>query len=104
LEEKLLKEILSEVKYIKEQTGENVKYIEILLHRVEENSAQITSLSENFNQISGNVNKIIGEIELIKKEIKRLADIQARQEKILERLAIRSIEHEADIEELRRIK
>jgi peptidoglycan hydrolase CwlO-like protein len=97
MNENFLNEILNEIKHIKEQTKENSKYIEALLHRVEEDSAQITSVSENINYIQG-------DIQHIKKDIKRLADIQARQEKILERLALRSIEQEADIEELRKIR
>ena len=37
-------------------------------------------------------------------EVKEIKLTQQNQEKILERLAVRSISHEADIAELRRIK
>jgi peptidoglycan hydrolase CwlO-like protein len=42
--------------------------------------------------------------EDVERDVSSLKDGQARQEKILERLAVRSIEQEADIVELRRMR
>jgi chromosome segregation ATPase len=44
------------------------------------------------------------DVAVLKRDVSSLKEGQARQDKILERLSIRSIEQEADIAELRRIK
>jgi len=59
-------------------------------HRTEENTALIHSLAENINYIKG--------------DFRRVADNQARHEKLLERLSLRFIKHEADIAHLRKVK
>ncbi|KJS19055.1 MAG: hypothetical protein VR72_20145 [Clostridiaceae bacterium BRH_c20a] len=57
-----------------------------LEHRTEENTAQLHSLAENINYIKG--------------DIKKGFDNHKKQERLLERLSLRSIEHEADIAHL----
>jgi len=61
-----------------------------LEHRTEENTAQLHSLAENINYIKG--------------DLKKGFDNQKKQEKLLERLSLRSIEHEADIAHLRPVR
>jgi hypothetical protein len=45
-----------------------------------------------------------GDITLLKEGQENMLKVQLEQQKILERLSVRSISHEADIAELRRIK
>ena len=61
-----------------------------IIHNQEATNALLKALTEDVNYIKGDVMDI--------------KDKLGDQEKILERLALRSIEHEADIAELRRIK
>jgi chromosome segregation ATPase len=50
------------------------------------------------------MNELANDVRQIKEDMVELKEVQQKQEKILERLAIRSISQEADIAELRRIK
>jgi chromosome segregation ATPase len=84
MSEKLLNEILSEIKSIKGEIvnikttlDEHTQLLKALEHRTEENTAQINSIAENVEYLKGT---------------------QARQERILERLSLRSIEQETEIQ------
>ena len=68
-------------------------------------------MSEQLNRIEdmlGQLIKMVGannaEVKDIKENQKTVMQIQQDQQKILERLSIRSISQEADIAEIRRIK
>lgn len=73
----------NEVSSIKSTLDEHTQLLKALEHRTEENTAQMNSIAENVEYLKGT---------------------QTRQEKILERLALRSIEQEAEITWLKRAK
>lgn len=68
-----------------------------LRDRQDETDAKLESLTMNVHKIHGTVT---GHTELIN----RIVKTQERQEKILETLALRSIEHETELREFKRIK
>jgi len=72
------------------KSDEQRDLLSALEHRTEKNTALLHSLAENINYIKG--------------DLKRVADNQEKHEKLLERLSLRSIEHEADIAHLRRVR
>ncbi|KEF40255.1 hypothetical protein M670_00277 [Schinkia azotoformans MEV2011] len=102
--EQMFEKLMTEIKDIKEtqnlmqsQLKETNEIVHAIRDRQEETDAKLDSLSMDINKIHGVVTE---HTEIIQKLVKS----QERQEKILERLSLRSIEQEQDIAELRRIK
>ena len=95
--EQMFGKLMNEIKLIQTQQNETNQLIQAIRDRQEETDAKLDSLSMDVNKIHGIVS---GHTEIIEK----LAKSQESQEKILERLSLRSIEQEQDIAELRRIK
>ncbi|CEE00417.1 hypothetical protein BT1A1_0562 [Caldibacillus thermoamylovorans] len=92
-----IKSMKSEIKDIKEsqylmqtQLNETNEIVRAIRHRQEETDAKLDALSMDVHKLHG--------------EVLSLKDGQERQERILETLIIRSVEQEADIRDLKRIK
>lgn len=75
---------------MKAQLDENTRLTRALYDRQEETDAKLTSLAEDMNFMKG--------------EMTYLKQGQERHEKILESLAMRSLEQETELRELKRIK
>lgn len=90
MSEKILLQMLEELKNIKTQTNENTQLIKAIHDRQDETDAKLEGLSIN-------VHKLHGELASIKEG-------QERQDKILESLALRSLEQETELRDLKRIK
>ncbi|USB32863.1 hypothetical protein [Paenibacillus sp. YPG26] len=72
------------------QLSETNEIVKAIRDRQEETDAKLDALSMDVNKLHG--------------QFTRLKEGQERHDKLLEKLSVRSIEHEADISELRRIK
>ena len=79
-----------ELQNVKSQLDENTQLIKALYHRQEETDAKIENLSHDVHQIH--------------QELTSFKEGQERQDKILESLAMRSLEQETELRELKRIK
>lgn len=87
------------------------KKLDLILEKLEAIETQQLSQGEHMGQliqIVGTANmklqELSEEVHQIKDDVGMLKSIQQEQQKILDRLAVRSISQEADIAELRRIK
>lgn len=92
-----MKSMKSEIKDIKEsqhlmqtQLNETNEIVRAIRHRQEETNTKLDALSMDVYRLHG--------------EVLSLKDGQERQERILEKLSLRSIEQEAEIRDLKRIK
>lgn len=85
---------------IAEQVAKNMKGISSIRAEQQEMKADIAGMKELVGQIPA-IRQAVMETS---QDVKTLMTSQAKQDKILERLSVRSIEHEADIAELRKIK
>lgn len=92
-----MKSMKSEIKDIKEsqhlmqtQLNETNEIVRAIRHRQEEMKTKLDALSMDVYRLHG--------------EVLSLKDGQERQERILEKLSLRSIEQEAEIRDLKRIK
>ena len=104
MSEQLLRKILEEIQSVKEtqnltqtQLTETNQIVRAIRDRQENTDAKLESISMD-------VNKIHGEIISIKETQQLLIQGQERQDKILESLALRSLEQETELRELKRIK
>ena len=98
-----LREMKVEQQQIKSQLNENTLLVRIIHDRQEETDAKLESLAMDVHKLHGDVTSTMEEQDHYKVLLQQLAAGKERQERILERLSIRSIEHETDITELRRI-
>lgn len=89
-----IKEIKAEQQTMKAQLEEHTQLLKAIHHRQEETDAKLEALAMD-------VNKLHGLVADHDEKLNSIMAIQERQEKILERLALRSIEHEVNITELR---
>jgi chromosome segregation ATPase len=64
----------------------------------------VAVLKEDVAVLKEDITVLKEDVAVLKRDVSSLKDGQARQEKILERLAVRSIEQEADIVELGRMR
>lgn len=92
-----MKSMKSEIKDIKEsqhlmqtQLNKTNEIVRAIRHRQEETNTKLDALSMDVYRLHG--------------EVLSLKDGQERQERILEKLSLRSIEQEAEIRDLKRIK
>lgn len=87
--------------------------IKVLLHailerldvqgaHIEQMKLDIARLQGDIKQIKEDIAMLKEDVAVLKRDVAALKEGQVRQEKILERLSIRSIEHEVQIEELRK--
>ncbi|EKN64573.1 hypothetical protein P9E76_06925 [Schinkia azotoformans] len=102
--EQMFKELMNEIKGMKEdikglkednqsiksQLEENTQLTKAIHHRQEESDAKLENLSMDMHLMRG--------------ELSSLKEGQERQDKILESLALRSLEQETELRELKRIK
>lgn len=75
---------------MKSQLHENTELTKAIHHRQEETDAKVKNLAMDVHKLRG--------------ELTSLKEGQARQDKILESLALRSLEQETDLRDLKRIK
>lgn len=95
--------IKTEQQIMKVQLNENTQLIRAIYDRQEETDARQEALTMDMHKLHGEVASIKEEQSLHSDILQKLAEGQVRQEKILERLSVRSIEQEADILAVRRI-
>ncbi|WP_017754720.1 hypothetical protein [Calidifontibacillus oryziterrae] len=88
--DKILQQILTELQSIKSQLDENTQITKTIRDRQEETDAKLVNLSMDVHKIKG--------------ELLSLKEGQERQDKILESLAMRSLEQETELRDLKRIK
>jgi hypothetical protein len=72
--------------------------------RFDRNEEMISTLIQIVGTTNSKVEEIQTDVSLLLDNQKTIMHLQQDQQKILERLSIRSISHEADIAEIRRIK
>lgn len=89
--------ILEKLSLLESSVSENIEITKALRDRQDETDAKLDALSMDVNKLHG---VVTSHTELINTLVKS----QERQEKILETLALRSLEQETDIRELKRIK
>lgn len=80
---------------------------EILLaikHVVEVMDAKITSLQDQYLHLHKDVQSIKGDAAVLKSDVAALKKGQERHDRILETLALHSLEQESQIKELQRMK
>lgn len=99
-----LQEVKAEQRLMSAKLDENIQITHAIFDRQEETDAKLGALTMDVHKIHGEITSIKEEQTLHSSILQQLAAGQARQEKILERLSFRSIEHESDIAELRRAK
>lgn len=95
-------DIKNEQQIMKVQLDENTQMIRAIYDRQEETDARQEALTMDVHRLHGEVTSIKEEQAMHSDILQKLAEGQARQEKILERLSVRSIEQEADILAVRR--
>ncbi|HHY28162.1 MAG TPA: hypothetical protein GX523_15715 [Desulfitobacterium dehalogenans] len=78
------------------------------LSDIRRDMAQMQQMTTDLIRIVGNTNGMLEEmkqdIDVIKQEQKRMGDIQEQQGRVLEMLSYRSLSHDADIRDLRRVR
>jgi hypothetical protein len=72
--------------------------------RSDRNEEMISTLIQIVGTTNSKVEELQADVSLLLNNQKTIMQLQQDQQKILERLSIRSISHEADIAEIRRIK
>jgi peptidoglycan hydrolase CwlO-like protein len=72
--------------------------------KVEELQADMKDLQADMKIVQADMKIVQADISTLKENQLTIMQMQQDQQKILERLSVRSISHEADIAELRRIK
>jgi chromosome segregation ATPase len=75
-----------------------------LIKSVATNNTHLVELQADMDIVKDDVHYIKGDVTILKENQQIMLQMQQEQQKILERLSFRSITHEADIAELRRIK
>ena len=80
-----------------------------IIERLDTQGARIENLTTQVNHLTGEVEQVKSDIaimksdmDVMKSDIAEIKDGQTRQDKILESLAMRSLEQETDIRDLRR--
>lgn len=106
-----LKKEVTDIKVEQQKTNERLDGIEAKLDATKE---QVVKNAEGISLLQAEQQEMKSFVEQIpeikqavtetSQDVKTLMTSQAKQDKILERLSVRSIEHEADIAELRKIK
>lgn len=98
--------MISRIEYMMSERWRGMGEMKALLHaileRLDVQNAHIEQMKLDIARLQGNATKIQEDISILKRDVAALKEGQVRQEKILERLAIRSVEHEVEIEELRK--
>ncbi|WP_193571476.1 hypothetical protein [Paenibacillus psychroresistens] len=91
--------------------GQHEDMIVSLIKSVATNSSCIEELQTDMKEVKTDMKEVKEDVKYIKGDVSQLKEnqqimllMQQDQQKILERLSFRSITHEADIAELRRIK
>ncbi len=91
------KETRQDIALLKSQIKENTALIRAIRDRQEETDAKLEALTMDVHKLNGFVTEHAGKLDHIVKS-------QERQDKILESLALRSLEQESELRELKRIK
>jgi hypothetical protein len=78
--------------------------LESMDKRLDRNEEMISTLMQIVGTTNSKVEELQTDVSLLLDNQKTIMQLQQDQQKILERLSIRSISHEADIAEIRRIK
>lgn len=99
-----LNEMRAEQSLMSARLDENIQLTRAIFDRQEETDAKLEALTMDVHKMRGEITSVKEEQTMHFSILQQLAAGQARQEKILERLSFRSIEHESDIAELRRAK
>jgi hypothetical protein len=81
-----------------------LKNLESMDKRTNHNEEMISTLIQIVGTTNSKVEELQTDVSLLLDNQKTIMQLQQDQQKILERLSIRSISHEADIAEIRRIK
>ncbi|MFB9275275.1 hypothetical protein [Cohnella cellulosilytica] len=71
---------------------------------MKKDTALIPLVQQAVLEANNSINQLNDDVQILKDNQQTVINIQQEQQKILERLSVRSISHEADIAELRRIK
>ncbi len=116
--------LLSKMNDFQLQLNSEGEHIRQLIHIVGATNAKLEELTEEVHQVKEDVAILKDDVSFLKQDVtilkddvfilkqdssqlksgqQTLLDIQKEQQKILERLSVRSISHEADIAELRKI-
>ncbi|MCD9021645.1 hypothetical protein [Cohnella silvisoli] len=78
--------------------------LEELTEDVQQVKDELSIVKEDVQQVKDDLSIVKEDVNILKTNQQTILNIQQEQQKILERLSVRSISHEADIAELRRIK
>jgi len=100
----LLKEALEPIHEQLEQVNQRLDKADFRLDRIEQDTSLIPLVQRAVLETSDSIERIQDVVQTLKDNQQTVLHIQQEQQKILERLSVRSISHEADIAELRRIK
>lgn len=92
------------VDLILESIGELHQLTRAILDRQEETDAKVEALTMDVHQIKGDVAKLKEDVATLKSDVGLLKEGQQRHEKILETLALRSIEQETTIRQMKQVK
>lgn len=103
MNEKKLDLILDEIKDVKDTVKNLEGSVRSLEGTVKNLEAMQRSQGEHIQQLIQIVGTTNAKVEELTEEVRQMNKVQQEQQKILERLSIRSISQEADIAELRRI-
>ncbi|EGL84261.1 hypothetical protein CathTA2_0181 [Caldalkalibacillus thermarum TA2.A1] len=109
--EKLLQQIASEQQRQRELLTQLISIIKSTNVKVSHLDSKVSQLDSKMTQIDQKVSELentVGEILKLQKKqenlLQQLSQGQERQDKILETLALRSLEQETEIREMKRIK
>jgi cell division protein FtsB len=75
-----------------------------IIERLDVQNAHMEQMKMDIAQLQGDMKQLKEDVAVLKRDVSSLKEGQARQDKILERLSVRSIEQEAEIVELRRMR
>lgn len=105
---KEVSETLKALRVGQEHIMAKVDAMELRLAHVEgkviEIDTKVQEIDGKVQEIDGKVQEIGGKVQEVNGKVTEISETQQRQERILEMLALRTIENEANIRDLKRIK
>ena len=75
-----------------------------ILGRLDEQGAENKGINDRLDRMEGDISEIKRDVAQMKEDIKNLKEGQERQDLVLEKLALRSLEQESRIDALKRAK
>ncbi|AET70552.1 hypothetical protein Desor_5164 [Desulfosporosinus orientis DSM 765] len=96
--------VLKELSDIRRDVAQTQQMTADLIRIVGNTNGMLEEAQQDIDVMKRNIDVIKQDIDIVKQEQKRMSDIQEQQGRVLEMLSYRSLAHDADIRDLRRVR